>query len=46
MGVRTKPVFVVLRFVGQESAARDFVAAIQRFGVEIETVHSGIIAIA
>lgn len=46
MSVRTRHDFVVLRFVGQEKAANDFVAAVQHYGVGVETVHSGIVAIA
>lgn len=46
MSIRTKPGYIVLRFVGQERAATDFVGAINRFGVQVESVHSGIIAIA
>ncbi len=46
MSIRTRPDFIVLRFVGQARASTDFVAAVMRFGVEVETVRSGIIAIA
>jgi|SRR3989344_1328215 len=46
MSVRTRNDFIVLRFVGQEKAAKDFVAAIKHFGVNVETAHSGIVAIA
>lgn len=46
MAIRTKPKFIVLRFVGQDRAAQDFVEAIRRFGVEVETAHSGPVAIA
>ena len=46
LSVRTRAEYIVLRFPGQERAARDFVASVLRFGVKVETVHSGIVAIA
>lgn len=46
MAIRTRATFVTLRFVGQQSAAADFVAAIRHFGVDVETAHSGPVAIA
>ncbi len=46
MSIRTRSDFIVLRFVGQQTAGKEFVEAIERFLVDVETSRSGLVAIA